>query len=83
MDQQDVAPWALFLGGKWQKKRPTRPGYYPVASREGDPLAPERYLTIDDKGRHTGVPYGEPGWQGWWWSSPLPPMPKMAERREA
>ncbi len=76
MNESDLAPWALFHGGKWTTKRPTRPGYYPVATRDGCAVDPSKYKTIDETGKQAGVKYGEPGWLGWWWSAPMPPMPK-------
>jgi hypothetical protein len=75
MATSDAAgPWALFLGGKWTKIRPRRPGYYPVATLEGHVLAPEKWKTIGDGGQQEGVRFGEPGWLGYWWSQPIPPL---------
>jgi hypothetical protein len=79
-DIEDLRPWAMFHGGRWTKKRPTEPGFYPVASREGAPMCPTRWrLLIRGENRRileAGVGHNEPGWQGWWWTRPLPSLPK-------
>lgn len=69
--------WLNFLGGRWTRKRPCKPG---------------RYYTADYKGRanyNTIVVYHDPGtqslrqagsirgelWGAFWWSEPIPEMP--------
>lgn len=78
----DLGPWALFLGGTWTRTRPERAGTYPVATREGAVLdmSQAKRLARGPKGLvEAGVPHGEPGWQGWWWSQPIPLIPKPCE----
>lgn len=75
MTDDDRKPWALFLGGHWQKTRPLAPGQYPVATREGGLQKGLRTVT---KQGELGIAPGEPGWLGYWWSRPLPPLPTPA-----
>lgn len=75
----DLGPWALFLGGTWVRERPARAGTYPVATRDGGVLdmSKARQLAKGPKGIvETGVAPGEPGWVGWWWSQPIPMIPR-------
>lgn len=74
---ENKGPWALFLGGKWTRKRPSEVGLYPVATREGMPVGHRRLLRRGPKNVlcEDGVATNEPGWQGWWWDRPLPQMP--------
>lgn len=76
MTNPDRFPWAAFLGGTWQKTRPVRPGCYFVADRSGV-VRGVRHLVTDkfDRVIEPNLPQGEPGWQGWWWSMPVPDAP--------
>lgn len=65
--------WTRFLDGRWQQEMPERIGEYPVATRSGD-LGETRIVY-----RHEGklhVANSVSGWGGWWWSEPLPDLPK-------
>lgn len=75
-DLRDTHEWALFLGGHWQTRMPEGHGDYPTATRDGF-YAPPRAVRI--RGTSTDAlewfcPHGE--WEGWWWSAPLPNLPK-------
>lgn len=74
-----MTPWALFLGGHWTRVQPIRPGRYPVATLEGDPVDPVRSRVVGKDGREQGLAPGEPGWVGFWWSLPYPQMSRRAE----
>jgi hypothetical protein len=74
-----MTPWALFLGGHWTRFRPTKPGRYPLATCEGDPVDPVRSGVIGPAGQELGLAPSEPGWQGYWWSLPYPQMTRRAE----
>ena len=78
----EPGPWALFLGGKWVRERPNRAGTYPVATREGAVLDMTKCRRVARSSFglvELDVAPGEPGWQGWWWSHPIPIIPKPCE----
>jgi hypothetical protein len=64
----------LFLGGRWCRRRPKAPGLYPIAALDGAVTDPRKWKTIREDGTEVGVGFGEPGWQGWWWDRPVPPI---------
>lgn len=72
--------WADFLAGHWQRERPTKPGNYPTADRDGHFNGYDRIALVEhDNVLETIMPGGEPGvdsWLGWWWSEPIPKLPK-------
>jgi len=76
MDAPDRWPWTAFLGGRWVKTPPVRPGRYFIADRSGTVRGTRDYLT-DRQGRvvQVGLGFAQPGWQGWWWSMPVPDAP--------
>lgn len=74
-DIEDFSPWDEFRCGWWQRTRPTRPGTYPVATREGMPAGHRELFPLVTGGVREHVGFGQPGWEGWWWSRPLPSMP--------
>lgn len=76
----DRGPWALFLGGKWTRTQPTKPGLYPVATLyEGAHVGHRLMVKRNGKVVQADVPVNQPGWQGWFWSQPLPPMPQAPQ----
>lgn len=92
-DQDGKAPWATYLGGSWRREHPTRPGLYPIATREGTFAGYREWVTrriaCEQKADGTTsellcvdalAPMGRPelGWSGWVWSVPLPEPPRAA-----
>lgn len=82
---EDIGPWAAFLGGRWQRERPSLPGIYPTAGRDGGVCDYEKWVRLvphavrEGALVQTGLKHGEPGWQGWYWSRPLPPLVRAPE----
>ena len=74
MEGDNPGPWAYWLGGKWTRRKPTKPGLYPIASLDGTVRDPRSWLIIEDDGRERGRGFAEPGWQGWVWDRPMPPI---------
>lgn len=64
----------MFLGGRFTRKRPTRPGLYPVRGRDGGTVDPRQWRRIGEDGKEIGLAPGEPGWQGDWYDRPVPPV---------
>jgi len=67
----------MFVEGQWQREKPTIPGNFFVANRAGTPVGiiklrrnkkTKELETIDCL-----------SWGGWWWSEPVPPLPKPPE----
>lgn len=77
----DADPWTVFLDyGRWVRTRPTEPGTYPVAARTGAPGGYRRVvMRTDGSTAEADLAPGEPGWQGWWWSLPLPTLRAVRE----
>ena len=71
-------PFATYLGGAWQRApwRPTQSGLYPIADRQGSFRGYRRFEFRAGAVVDATAPDGEPGWQGWIWSEPLPQPPK-------
>jgi hypothetical protein len=69
--------WEQFLAGHWQRERPYQPGNYPTADREGHFNGYDRVTLCEINGELETIKSGGPGtWLGWWWSVPLPKLPK-------
>ncbi len=68
--------WGDYIGGQWTLQRPTRPGIYNVATREGHPVGLRRLDLIDGELVDKLQGHSDPGWCGYWWSHPLPDPPK-------
>lgn len=72
--------WADFLAGHWQRERPTKPGAYPTADRDGNFNGYDRIALVEIEGQlKTIMPGGDidrDDWLGWWWSEPMPKLPK-------
>lgn len=68
--------YAEYLGGHFTRSRPTEPGIYGIATLEGDFVGYRALKMVEGELIDTLQVHGEPGWEGWWWSHPLPPPPK-------
>jgi hypothetical protein len=67
--------WERFLGGRWTRERPRKPGYYPVEgvqSGEPDGSIPSKMVLVYEA---EGKLCFAQSWGGWWWSEPLPMLP--------
>jgi hypothetical protein len=75
-DKSQRFPWNTFLGGKWIKTQPTKPGKYFCATREGVVVG-LREWRLDLTGRcvDAQVGPGEPGWLAFTWSIAIPDAP--------
>lgn len=69
--------------GCWTFARPTEPGWYWIADREGNPrgirqLVYRMLITGKRMLCEAGIGHNEPGWQGYFWSEPIeqPPAKK-------
>lgn len=70
-------PWADYLGdGRWTISPPSSPGIYPIASREGHHVGYREFRMKDGALYDTKLAHAEPGWQGYFWSHPLPSPPR-------
>jgi hypothetical protein len=76
-------PWADYLGGAWIRTLPERPGVYSIATLEGHVVGYRELRMRDGELVDTLHVVNEPGWQGFWWSQPLPPPPKEVPEVEA
>ncbi len=70
-------PWAAFLAGAWTRVRPTKPGWYAIATRAGHFVGFREYVGTPLRDASAGP--NEPGWQGSFWSEPAPEPPKKPE----
>lgn len=62
--------WEKFLAGHWQRERPTTPGLYATATRDGLLSSTVGvYKTTDGR---IGLSME---WLGWFWSEPWPDLP--------
>ena len=75
--------WAKFLNGTWTTNAPQEPGTYPLAAPKGDAENPPGILmnvVATEDGLHYALPgrsqTGSCPWGGWFWSQPLPNLPK-------
>lgn len=78
---QHKTTWEIFQSGRWSKNPPTKPGYYPIADREG---VLKGVCEVSKKG-YTDKLYGhiiggaacsiKEVWRGYWWTKPLPNFP--------
>jgi hypothetical protein len=71
--------WQRFLDGQWVKKAPKRPGNYPVADQAGHYAGEIEVIRTREKELLAARSVAEPphrAWAGWWWSAPLPRLPK-------
>lgn len=83
-----LGSWAMFLGGYWTRTRPNEPGEYPVRALDGTEAGSRvlvsRALPSGERvTAEAGVGHGEPGWLGFWWCRPRPPMPAHARVEDA
>lgn len=69
-------PWANYMGGRWVLKRPELPGIYQIATLEGHYVGMRDFRMRDGKVVDTMVAVNEPGWQGYYWSEPIPAPPR-------
>ncbi len=70
-------PWADYLGeGAWVRTVPSRPGIYAIATREGHHVGYREFRMREGELVDTLQAHGEPGWQAWFWSHPLPSPPR-------
>ncbi len=69
-------PLAEWIGGQWVTKRPTLPGIYWIATREGHAVGLRQLNMVEGEIVDPLQTHNEPGWQGFWWSQPLPQPPK-------
>ena len=82
-DEDMLDAWAEFLCGSWECGDPDLPGWYPVATREGDVVDPREWVSVGETTRERGRGHAEPGWQGYRWSLPIPRPPKTPPRGES
>lgn len=61
--------WKQFLAGHWQQERPTRPGRYAAATRQGE--RGQTVIAYEKEGRIELTT----DWKGWFWSEPWPDLP--------
>ena len=78
----DAAP--ISDDGHWTFIRPTEPGWYWLADREGNARGIRQLVhrtQINGKRLlcEAGIPHNEPGWQGYWYSEPIDQPPPKAE----
>lgn len=74
--------WENFLHGEWTKKRPTREGSYPTATRDGE-YAGLRSIAFTSNGVYeNGHHERDYCWGAFWWSVPLPDLPKPPDWEE-
>ena len=66
--------WSRFLEGSWTLKTPTRPGEYPIATRDGDYAGIATVVSARGEILYRDQP-AVVSWQGFWWSEPLGPLP--------
>lgn len=80
-ERAHISAWASYARGSWTKKVPTAAGMYAVRSLDGRLGFHEfRYshgALRDISGGHV-VGKKSTNWEGWFWSSPLPPYPGAA-----
>ncbi len=74
----ETSSWTYFLQGEWTREVPRRPGKYPIANVKGAVIG-EAYLYRKEVGgpmhiasRKTALHDLSGGWDGWWWSRPMP-----------
>lgn len=67
------ADWKKFLAGHWQREMPAKEGKYPTASHNGTQCA---YIVVYLDPKDNVMKSYPKGWGGWWWSEPIPDMPK-------
>lgn len=70
--------------GEWTFARPTVPGWYFLADREGNPRGVRQLVVRRTPAGakllcEAGVPSHEPGWQGYWFSTPIAFPPAKSE----
>ena len=68
----ETAQWTDFLNGTWTKERPTAPGVYPLANRDGQ-IVGEASFEGDCKGNIFCATHNE--WDGWFFSRAMPKIP--------
>lgn len=74
MREKDYLKWSQFLNGDWTKIRPNLPGEYPVADRAGKYIGTIHiYINSLTKKPETTESCG---WKSWFWSYPIPKLPK-------
>lgn len=76
LDDPYLDPWADYIGGHWTRTKPERPGIYAIATREGHHVGYREFQMREGEVVDTLVVVNEPGWQAWFWSTPLPSPPK-------
>lgn len=64
--------WAKFLAGHWQKETPSAEGAFPTAARAGEYSGLQVVYRHPDTKEFMLVR----GHGGWFWSEPLPELPK-------
>ncbi|MCK9461715.1 MAG: hypothetical protein M0R80_18960 [Proteobacteria bacterium] len=85
-----AAMWTAFLNGRWTRDRPTKPGKYVIANRNGR-VAGEVFVFYDseigdltvrvrDSALCSIKELDEPGI--WWWSKPMPQLMPLAAPKE-
>ena len=86
LDSAVARMWAAFLNGRWTRERPTRPGKYLIANRDGR-VAGEVFVFYDSEIGDLAVrvrdgalckikELDEPGL--WWWSNAMPYLMPLA-----
>ena len=68
----ETAMWTKFLNGTWQEDRPTAPGIYPLADKDGKVVG-EAFFESDCKGNIISATHND--WDGWFFSTPMPRLP--------
>jgi hypothetical protein len=66
--------WTGYLNGHWTQDKPTRPGRYLVATRDGRLAG----VIVFYRDKVTGGVTSTNTWGGWFWSFPMPPPPVSA-----
>jgi hypothetical protein len=75
-DPERVELWIDYLYGAWTKNSPELPGWYAVATLDGDFVGYREYIMVGGKIIDPRRAVNEPGWQGWFWTAALPAPPK-------
>jgi hypothetical protein len=72
-----------FECGEWQREMPQREGTYPTATRDGLHATPIAVVEMrSGEFRSVDELHYKAQWQGYWWSEPLPVLPRPAKWEE-
>lgn len=69
--------WSEFINGYWITDPPTEDGTYPICDREGNHAGFFMIWTHRGQTYYNGDSVSK--WRGWYWSRPLPGLPRPPE----